>query len=252
MMPGMAPDPDPDEVPSPLDYPGRRLQRSALLRHDRLVDWAVGALPMDQLLSDLGVAPLDARALVLGVGSNADPRQVVRKLRAAGAGTVVPFATCTVAGIAVTHSAHVSAGGYVPMAPAAHPGAEVALVAAYVDPEQLAALDATEPNYQRLLLDGARYALRLDGGVRPASYHVYRSRHGVLRPDGELLPPLGQPELHERLFRGSDLAAVVTGATAEERVAALGLPDVQQRVRECFGALGWVAGSGLRGEPAGA
>ena len=250
MMPGMAPDPDPDEVPSPLDYPGRRLRRSALLQHDRLVDWDVGAMPMDRVLADMGVAPLDARALVLGVGSNADPRRVLRKLRAAGAGSVVPFVTCTVEGVAVTHSAHVSAGGYVPMTPAERPGGDVALVAAYVDSEQLAALDATEPNYQRVLLDGGRYALRLDGGVRPASYYVYRSRHGVLRPDGELLPPMSQRELHARLFRGPDLAAVVTGATAEERVARLRLPDVQQRVRECFGALGWVADSGLHGEPA--
>ena len=252
MMPGMAPDPHPDEVPSPLDYPGRRLRRSALLQHGRLVDWAVGDTPMDGVLADLGAAPLDARALVLGVGSNADPRRVLRKLRSAGTGTVVPFVTCTVAGLAVTHSAHVSAGGYVPMTPAERPGGEVALVAAYVDPGQLAALDATEPNYQRLLLDGARYALRLDGGGRPASYYVYRSRHGVLRPDGELLPPLGQRELHERLFRGRDLAAVVGGSTAEERAAALCLPDVQQRVQECFRALGWVADSGLRGELSGA
>ena len=114
MMPGMAPDPHPDEVPSPLDYPGRRLRRSALLQHGRFVDWAVGDTPMDGVLADLGAAPLDARALVLGVGSNADPRRVRRKLRSAGAGTVVRSSPARSRDVAVTHSAHVSAGGYVP------------------------------------------------------------------------------------------------------------------------------------------
>ena len=252
MMPGMAPDPHPDEVPSPLDYPGRRLRRSALLQHGRLVDWAVGDTPMDGVLADLGAAPLDARALVLGVGSNADPRRVLRKLRSAGTGTVVPFVTCTVAGLAVTHSAHVSAGGYVPMTPAERPGGEVALVAAYVDPGQLAALDATEPNYQRLLLDGARS----------------RAAAGRRRAAGVRLR-LPVPARRAPAGRGAAAAAGTAGAAraavpwprprgggrwvdGRGAAAALCLPDVQQRVQECFRALGWVADSGLRGELSGA
>lgn len=259
---------DPGEVLSPLDYPGHRLRRSVLLRHDHLADWNIGygvalelapvavrgraRAPLERVLDDEGVTPLHARALVVGVGANAAPPLVLRKLRAAGTGTVVPFVTCTVTGIAVTHSAHVSAGGYMALTPADRPGRQVPLVAAFLDAEQLSALDATEPNYQRLLVDGARYRVRLDGGGRPAAYHLYRSRHGVLRLDGELLPPMRQRDLHDRLFHDAELAALVPGATPEERVTALRTPAVQERLRVLFRVRGWASESGLHGEPAGA
>ncbi len=266
MMRGMVLDLDPGEVSSPLDYPGHRLRRSVLLRHDHLADWGIdgatplgsapvalrggGELPLDRVLGDEGVAPLDGRTLVVGVGSNAAPWLVLRKLHAAGAGTVVPFVTCTVTGIAVTHSAHVSAGGYIAMTPAGRPHGQVPLVAALLDAEQLAALDATEPNYERLLIDGERYPVHLDGGGRPTAYHLYRSRHGVLCLDGEPLPSMGQRDLHQRLFVDPDLAALVPGTTPDERLPALRTPAVQERVRALFRARGWAADSRLHGEPA--
>ena len=266
MMRGVQDDLDPRAVPSPLDYPGHRLRHSVVLRRDHLADWGVrpgvppeaapvalrgggGAKPLHRVLSDEGVAPLAERTLIVGVGANAAPALVLRKLYAAGAGTVVPFLTCMVRGIAVTHSAHVSAGGYIAMTPADSAGRQLPLVAALLDAEQLAALDATEPNYQRLRVDARRYPVRLDGGALPAAYHLYRSKHGVLRLDGALLPPMRQRDLHDRLFAHPEVAALVPGATAEERVVAMRTPDVQERLRECFHSRGWASDSRLHGEP---
>ena len=88
--------------------------------------------------------------------------------------------------LAVVHSAHVSRGGYVPAAPMHSPGARGAVVVQFLDDDQLAAVDTTEPNYERVPLDTARYPLVLSGGHRPGQPWIYATRRGVLR-----LPGLG-------------------------------------------------------------
>ena len=255
----------------PLDYPGERLRASSLLRHDALAAWTptggrpAGSCtvqveldgrkrhePLDRVLRQDGVAPLGARALVVAVGSNASHRVVHSKLTVAGASTVVPFMTCRVSGMGVAYSAHVSRGGYIPVSPVDDPGGVVDLVAAFLDEQQLLAMDATEGNYDRLLVPGTRYPMLLDGGERPAAYYVYRSHPGVLRVGGELVPPVNQRELHRLLFDDDELASLVPGRSPEERLATLKQRGVQARVRELFRRRGWATDSGLVGVEAGA
>ena len=228
----------------PLDYPGERLTRAGLLVGDRLIAWTDGP-DLERMLRVERAAPLSARTLVVAVGSNASPDVVRHKLARAGAGTVVPFVTGTLAGVTVAHSAHVSARGYVPWTPAASAGTVARVVAAHLDADQLSALDATEPNYERRMLRSQDHQLVLDDGERPATFGLYDSRHGVLRPDGRLLAALPQRDLLEWLVADPELAAVVTGPTPEQRLAVLQRAEVRETVRRVFAERGWAAPSGL-------
>ncbi len=138
---------------------------------------------------------LVGRTLVLAVGSNAYPSVLRRKLAAVD--PAVPTAACVVTGLAVGHSAHVSAGGYIPAAPYASPGSRTPMRAGWFTPAQLAALDGTEPNYQRVSLPVARFAIDLD----VEAFDVYRSRWGVLAHLGVPLVFQGQRELRALLER---------------------------------------------------
>jgi hypothetical protein len=74
----------------------------------------------------------------------------------------------------------VARAGYVPAAPYAGDGA-TQVVVGWFDPQQLAALDATEPNYVRR---------HLDAGV-----DVYTSRWGVVAVGGAAVPLTSQERL---------------------------------------------------------
>jgi hypothetical protein len=242
------------------------LRTSSLLWRDSLVAWPlspgrpagsstvevtldgrVSHQPLDRVLRRDGLAPLEARALVVAVGSNASHRVVHSKLTVARASTVVPFMTCRVWGMGVAYSAHVSRPGYVPVSPVDDPGGVTDLVAAFLDEQQLVAMDATEGNYHRLLVRGTRYPLLLDSGERPDAYYVYSSKPGVLRIGGDLVPPVNQRELHRLLFDDDELASVVPGRSPEERVALLRQRNIQEQVRDLFRRRGWAADAGLVG-----
>lgn len=119
------------------------------------------------------------RTPVAAVGSNASPAVLVRKLAGLGPGEVV-LDVRTLRGVLVGHSAHVARAGYVPAAPYAGDGA-TQVVVGWFDPQQLAALDATEPNYVRR---------HLDAGV-----DVYTSRWGVVAVGGAAVPLTSQERL---------------------------------------------------------
>lgn len=184
-------------------YPGTPAPSVGLLRHGAFRplrgdcrDEAV----LSAALTAAGVVPLSERTLVVAVGSNAVPAVIHRKLSVAGRCTIVPFTPCTVAGIAVGHSAHVSAAGYIPAAPFAQPNVSTPMIASWFDTEQLQAVDATEPNYRRRHLPGARYPLTLATGQRPAHFALYESLRGLLTLDGSTPVPLTtQHELCRRL-----------------------------------------------------
>jgi hypothetical protein len=197
---GVVPD---DKTKAALFVRGVRRCRSR--RHS----WAGQNEVVPSLRQDDGFDPLDypwtasapeatklsteGRTLVVAVGSNASPAVLARKLAAVE--PTVPMAECVVTGIAVGHSAHVSAGGYVPAAPYDSPTARTPLRAGWFTPEQLAALDATEPNYERVSLATADYPLRLD----VEQFDVYRSRWGVLALDEAPLGLMAQADLLEML-----------------------------------------------------
>lgn len=133
---------------------------------------------------------LDRRVPVVAVGSNASPTVLARKLGPA-LERGLPVSVGAVDGLAVGHSAHVSTRGYVAAAPARGPG-EQRVTVGWFDPGQLAALDATEPNYRRVALPegmACRAAVVGPGEetvVRGAQ--VYASVHGVVGERGTPLP----------------------------------------------------------------
>lgn len=126
-----------------------------------------------------GPGDVRGRTPVAAVGSNASPGVLAGKLAVLGAGEVV-VELRRLAGVLVGHSAHVSPGGYVPAAPYVGDGATQAVVG-WFDARQLAALDATEPNYVRR---------NLDAGV-----DVYTSRWGVVAVAGVPVPLTAQEKL---------------------------------------------------------
>lgn len=187
------------------------MHRDGLQARDGLqeIDPQEGLEGVDRALTAEGAAPLDQRTLVVAVGSNQSPAVIARKYRRAGydGPAATAFLRCTVEDLAVGHSAHVSARGYIAAAPRHAPGEVTDLVATWFDQAQLSIVDRSEPNYERLELTGVDYPLELVTGTRPSRFAVYASRWGVIA-DG---PPLDfQPGQH-KLF---GLLGALTGTEA--------------------------------------
>ncbi|GAA0387281.1 hypothetical protein [Streptomyces luteireticuli] len=250
----------------PLEYPGRPAPEPCLLLGDELLPlragagplgtWPVvdGAGPLDAVLGALGAAPAGRRLPVVAVGSNASPAQIRHKLVGAGLPAVVPMVPVTVRGVGVGCSAHIGRAGYVAAAPYADPDAEGPLVVGWLDPAQLAVVDASEVHYRRVPLPGAAYPMTLPSGARLGGAQVYVSRHGVL-----LDPATGRPRPG-----GGDQAALLRALlAASPRLRALLGPDpvtwterargddaVRERGARIFAEEGWVrAEEGLPAAP---
>ncbi|MGB5951767.1 MAG: hypothetical protein WBG57_04525, partial [Ornithinimicrobium sp.] len=144
------------------------------------------------------------RVPVLAVGSNASPGVLGDKLNAlVGAGRpLVHVEVCRVTHLSVGHSAHLSRTGFVAAAPF-RSGDDAAYSLAWLTPEQVDALDATEPNYDRLPLPEDCQAHAERTGEVMAAATLYVSQHGVLGQRGKPVPLMTQPQvlawLRERL-----------------------------------------------------
>ena len=188
---------------NPLAYPDTLAERALLLLHhcEHPLDGPVcrgearplpcprcaepGSLrhaSLDDELRQRGVADMGGRIPVAAVGSNGSIEVLRAKLAAISPrGLVLPIAPATVGNLAVGHSAHVSAPGYLAAAPYHSPGARAAVVVAWLDEAQAARLDATEPNYTRRTLSGTAYPVRLnDSGEQLHGVCVYESAYGVI------------------------------------------------------------------------
>ncbi|MEU4209031.1 hypothetical protein AB0F13_03325 [Streptomyces sp. NPDC026206] len=185
----------------PLSYPGRPVTEPALLAGEeltplvagpgRLGTWRVGTAALDHVLASLGCPLTGRRHPVLAVGSNASPAQLAHKLTRQGLPATVPMVPVRVRGIGVGCSGHIGRFGYVAAAPYADPAAERPLVASWLDAGQLAAVDATELNYWRVLLPGDAFAMVLPSGRRLGGAYLYVSKWGVLTDPGSGLPRPG-------------------------------------------------------------
>ncbi len=146
---------------------------------------------LDDELRRRGVATMGQRVAVAAVGSNGSSEVLRAKLAAVAAlGPVVPIAPATMTNLAVGHSAHVSAPGYLAAAPFHSPGARTPVVIAWLDEAQAARLDATEPNYARRTLSRSAYPVRLtESGESLDGVAVYESVHGLLT-DGRVPVPI--------------------------------------------------------------
>jgi hypothetical protein len=177
-----------DPIGDPLVYPGRPPAESGLLTGDRFLPLREepgtppggrrlpGGETLDDALIGAGGPRLADRHPVLAVGSNGSPAQVHRKLTGR-APVLVPMTYADVTGLVPGVSAHVSRPGYVPAAPVLEPGATARLIVLWLDDDQLAVVDATEPNYRRLRTPDA-VRVSLDGV--PVGCGLYAGRHGCL------------------------------------------------------------------------
>ena len=173
---------------APEEYPWAPTDRQGVL---------VGAAftPSEAIDTDLrtiGTAPLSDRHAVIAVGSNASPEVMHRKLSRHGVDGPLPMTIRLISGIGVGHSAHVSLPGYIATAPYRCSHCRHRLVVLHLDGEQLDAVDATEPNYDRVRHDDAwLYASRwqvlairgvpITARTQPALQDVLRSTDSVWR-----------------------------------------------------------------------
>lgn len=220
----MAPDPplDPSpDAPELYPWPEQGVQAAMLHREGvRELDPRADLEQVDEALRDEGAAPLADRTLVVAVGSNQSPAVIAAKYRRFGLVSPVttPFLSCIVQELAVGHSAHVSARGYIAAAPHHAPGAVTELVATWFDAAQLEIVDRSEPNYERIELTQAGHPLELPTGQRPARFAVYASRWGVIA-DGPPLPaPAGRPDRRPLPFQAGqqDLFGLLDALTGAE------------------------------------
>jgi len=214
----------------PLDYPGSPAATAGLITADGGWRELAGTDVPDRLRR--------GRRCVLAVGSNAAPRVLAAKLSAAAVPLEVGLLPCTVGGIAVAHSAHVSPAGYVATTAMWAPRARTQVVACWFTADQLAAVDATEPNYVRRAL-----APTTTGAPEPAA--VYASRWGVLAPGGTALAPTTQAVVHRVFAADAVLANLLPLGDGPATVAALLDDGIRARVRQRLVDLGWVSPPGL-------
>ncbi len=216
----------------PEHYPGLRVPGPGLLTAGGWVA-VEDIFALDRLLTEGGATGMGARQVVLGVGANAAPAVLAAKLAWYGAPPVVPMTPGTVDDLDVAHSAHVSPGGYVPAAPYPRSGSRAAVVATWLDPEQLACVDATEPNYQRFDVDLRRHRLTLTGWrSAPDIVMVYRSRRGLLRRAAGAGPlPLG-PQFRVHAVLRSAGVPLPTGSAATVCRLLSSDPSLRARVAE--------------------
>lgn len=187
----------------PLSYPGVWPSGSGLLDGDEL-------LPLERL-SHPGRTPLVA------VGSNASPAQLRHKMAEFDVVSPIPMVRARVTGIDVGVSAHISRLGYVSASPVKAPGVASRLFVIWLDGDQLATLDATEPNYDRVLLPAPQVRVELEDGEALLNAFAYVNHHGVLH-DGSGAPRShpGQRALISELLSGSPALRELFGETPEE------------------------------------
>lgn len=126
-------------------------------------------------------------------------------------------------GIEIGVSAHVSRAGYLSASPVQAPAVTRELFVIWLDAEQLAAIDATEPNYDRVLLPQPGFRVEQEGGETLLEVFAYVNHHGVLR-DGDGLPRShpGQRALITELLARSAALRRLFGATPRSSAPAPG------------------------------
>ncbi len=195
---------------------------------------------LGQYLRDAGGSPAASRTPVLAVGSNASPAQLRRKLAHAGLATLLPITAVSVAGLAVGVSAHVSRPGYLPATPVPDESATSDLWVVWLDLPALAAIDATEPNYERIRLP-ARYPVRLTTGQPVTSGWIYRSRHGYLvNQNGEPRRLTDQATLISALLAGIPALRPLAGTSPQEWIERTRDAAVRDAIRDVFRSTGLV------------
>ncbi|BCL32630.1 hypothetical protein GCM10017557_74890 [Streptomyces aurantiacus] len=223
----------------PLVYPGAWPEESGVLDGDRLLPLTRRAFP--------------GRVPVLAVGSNVSPAQLRYKMRQYELSSPIPLVKARVTGLKIGVSAHVSVMGYMSAAPFRAPGHTRELFVTWLDPAQLAAVDASEgvtrPSgaYDRVLLPATGFRVELESGELLDDVHLYVNRHGVLH-DGTGTPREhpGERRLLTELLAESPELRELFGSTPEEFCSrARGAPRLCAEGTRLFARQGRTTASGL-------
>ncbi|MGC4935761.1 hypothetical protein ACLQ3C_18995 [Gordonia sp. DT30] len=188
-------------------------------------------------------SPIAGATLVVGIGSNASPHVLQHKFIDAGLEVddlERRLVGVRVAGLGVAHSAHVARRGYIPAGPYRQPGAELATTAAWLEPAHLAVLDATEPNYHRMIVSSTFHPVRVGGTPHAFSgaFCLYVSRHGVLGDGPTALAPFSSQEAILRWLGERIRPALPAAADAAAACCALADPDGGRRLFDGIHAAG--------------
>lgn len=193
-----------------------------------------------------GPSATTGMTLMVTVGSNASPN-VLRTKLAHVSSQLPDLQRVTVGHLGIGHSAHVSRRGYLPAAPFFEAGAVTSATAIWVDDEQLAALDSTEPNYQRIPLRTTEHPLNSDlDEALPDHFDVYVSRHGVI--GGPRPVPLGS-QAEMLAWLGDRLADPALHEPVERVCARLAEPRRARELTERLSTAGLVVDDGLSESP---
>lgn len=242
----------PPQPLDPLHYPGNPVTATTVLLPDGRAARTPHRGPtrtedaewVQRILREHALPGMGERHPVVAVGSNADPGVLRRKLLYAQVEVSAAMFPCRVGGLAVGHSAHVSARGYIAAAPYRHDGIDSDLVAVFLTPRQIRAVDDTEPNYSRVVLE-RRYRWEIPGiSVRKA--WIYDSRWGVLSDGYRPLPLHGQQELHQMLLaHDPGFARDYADRSPQAIVAELARADARDRIARRWAQSGLVQQSGI-------
>jgi hypothetical protein len=246
-----------DPMAAPLSYPGALPGEDGVLVDGcylplryvparQVGSWLVEIddtpIELDVLLEKQGRPITGDRFPVVSVGSNAAPAQLHGKFVRKGVRPLVPLVNAKVFGMAAGVSAHVSRAGYIPGTGVLLSGGVASLFVAWLDVDELQVIDASEPNYYRVLLDGSIYPVVLPSGERLGACSLYVSKWGCLvGRDGNPRPLASQNELLATLLAESRALRRIFGGTPEsfvERAAA----DASKRneAQHIFRREGWV------------
>jgi hypothetical protein len=116
----------------------------------------------------------------VAVGSNASPAQLHEKFRHGAVNGVVPVVRATAKDISIAAAAHLSWYGAIPFAPYHSPGRDTDVFVCFFDPTQLALIDKTEKNYDRISGDSYGGSIILhDTKEILYSFFLYRFPVGI-------------------------------------------------------------------------
>jgi hypothetical protein len=201
---------------------------------------------LDDALRHLNEARMDDRSPVLAVGSNASPAQMRHKYQGGVASLVIPMVQAEVRGLAVGVAADPTPVGYVPATPIVGPDLESTLFVQWLDPRQLAALDATETGYRRVLVPAGqpdRGGVRIElpsGEVLDACY-AYVSLRGCLTAGTHRRRLGDQATLLADLLARSTRLSELLGPTPESWTQRIKDPAAVAEARRILRDEGWVA-----------
>jgi hypothetical protein len=188
--------------------------------------------PLDRVLHELGQPVVSERHAVVCIGSNAAPAQLYAKFTQKNVRVVLPMVRAEVDGIRAGLSAHVSRPGYLPATPVADPDYVSRLVVLWLDDDQLAALDETEPNYHRITLSADSFTVTLPSGNLLSDPHCYVSRHGCIADERGIPRPLrSQEDLISHLLAEVPALRELCGTSPQEWLTHTAVPAVRERVR---------------------